>query len=409
MRGEAMINPKFYRWVICAAGTMALFCTGGLLVTGFNVYTPYLISEGGLTNGEVSVVLMVRNLLALLSMFLVVPVIRRLDIRWSITAAVLSGAAAFEVFRFAGGFPMFCIGMVFSGLSYGLGGMVTVSVVVKRWFDDHGGLALGICAAGTGLSAVIGSPIITAMVERHSMQYSMGMEALFLVLMAAVLFLLMRNYPSLEKQEEVSRERSAKTAKHGRYEAFALNRGEKLCLFLGVFLCGMSYTVSPFVTVLFREKGFDAATVGWMSSFMGLTLCVGKCVYGAAVDFLGRIRAGNLFYACFILAIFLCAACVPGNQMMAYTALTLLGLGFPMLSVGLSQLAAGTAHEEYYADAVRKLQTAYMLGTVVFSTAPGILADWAGSYVPCYYILAAIALTAALLQQGVLMKKGSLK
>lgn len=399
------MNPKTYRWVICAAGMIALFCTGGLLVTGFNVYTPYLISEGGLSNGEVSVVLMVRNLVTLLSMFMVVPVIRRLDIRLNVTTAVLSGAIAFAIFSIARHFIIFCAGMVFAGLAYGLGGMVSVSVVIKRWFDDHGGLALGLCAAGTGLSAVIGSPIITAMVEDHSMQYSMRVEAAFLTLMAVLLFALMRNYPSQEKREEVRRERQAKIAEHGGHDAFALSRTEKLCLFLGVLLSGMSYTVSPFITVLFREKGFDAAAVGWMASFMGLTLCIGKCVYGGAVDLLGRVRAGNVFYGCYVLAIFLCAICIPSSQVMAYTALTLLGVGFPMLSVGLSQLAAGTAHKEYYADAVRQIQTAYMLGTVVFSTVPGILADRIGSYVPCYFILAAVALAAALLQQGVLMRK----
>lgn len=398
------MNPKIYRWVICAAGTLALFCTGGLLVTGFNVYTPYLISEGGLTNQEVSVVLMVRNVFSLLSMFLVVPMIRRLDIRLNITTAVLAGALAFAVFSFARHFALFCLGTALAGLSYGLGGMVSVSVVVKRWFDDHEGLALGICAAGTGLSAVIGSPIITAMVESRSMQYSMRMEAAFMALTAALLFVLMRNYPSEEKHAAVLRERQAKTAGHRHYNPFALSRAEKLLLYLGVLLCGMSYTVSPFLTVLFREKGFDAATVGWLVSFMGLALCVGKCVYGGAVDLLGRVRAGNVFHGCFVLAIFLCAACVPGSRVMAFAAMTLLGVGFPMLSVGLSQLAAGTAHPEYYADGVRQLQTAYMLGTVVFSTVPGILADRMGTYIPCYYLLAVVALAAALIQQGLLMK-----
>ena len=399
------MRSNLYRWVICAAGVLVMFCTGGLLVTGFNVYTPYLISEGGLTNGEVSAVLMVRNGVSLLSMFLVVPVIRRLDLRLTLTGAVLSGAAAFLLFSLADRFVLFCAGMAFAGLAYGLGGMVSVSVLIKRWFEAHEGLALGICAAGTGLSAVIGSPILTALTENHSMRYSMRMEAWFLTLMAATLFGLLRNYPSREKEAEVRRERQGKIAAHGRYDAFDLSQGEKLCLYSGVLLCGMSYNVSPFITVLFREKGFDAAAVGWMASYMGLALCVGKCVYGGAADLLGRIRAGNLFHGCYVLAVLLCAVCLPGNGVMAYAALTLLGLGFPMLSVGLSQLAAGTAHEEYYADAVRKLQIAYTLGTVVFSTVPGILADKFGSYVPSYYILALVALTAAFLQQSALLRR----
>ena len=54
---------------------------------------------------------------------------------------------------------------------------------------------------------------------------------------------------------------------------------------------------------------------------------------------------------------------------------------------------------------MRKLQIAYTLGTVVFSTVPGILADKFGSYVPSYYILALVALTAAFLQQSALLRR----
>ena len=127
------MKPTVYRWIICAACTLALFCTGGLLVTGINVYTPYLISEGGLTNSQVSVILMVRNLLTLVSMFLVVPMIRRFDLRLSMTIALGIAAVAFALFSVAGGFGMFCAAMAFAGLAYGLGGMVSVSVIIKRW------------------------------------------------------------------------------------------------------------------------------------------------------------------------------------------------------------------------------------------------------------------------------------
>lgn len=399
------MSPKRYRWVICLAGTLALFCTGGLLVTGFNVYTPYLISEGGLTNAQVSVVLMIRNLFTLLSMFIVVPVIRKVDIRLDLTGSALIAAAALFCCGAARGFAMFCVAMALSGMAYGLGGMVSVSVIVKRWFTEHEGLALGVCTAGTGLSSVIGAPVITAMIESRSMKFALRWEAAFLVLVAAALFALVRNYPSREKEEQVRAERQAKISRRGRQETFCLGRGEKLCVYLGVLLCGMSYNASPFVTVLFREKGFDAAAVGWMASFMGLTLCIGKCVYGAAADRLGRVRAGDLFYGCFVLGMGLCAACLPNSAVMACGGLALLGVGFPMLSVGLSELAAGTAHEEYYADAVRQLQTVYMLGTVVFGTVPGAMADRTGSYVPGYWVLTLIALAAAVLQQGVLTKK----
>ncbi len=397
-------NPKIYRWIICAACTLALFCTGGLLVTGFNVYTPYLISEGGLTNSQVSVVLMVRNLFTLISMFLVVPLIRKVDLRMNMTIAIGAAALSFVLFSIAGSFIMFCLAMSFGGLAYGLGGMVSVSIIIKRWFTEHDGLALGICAAGTGLSAVIGAPVLTAMVEGHGMRYSFRMESLFMVIVAALMFFVIRNYPSAEKEHEVEEIRRAKIADRKHHEVFHLSHAEWLMMMIGVLLCGMSYNASPFLTVLYREKGFDAATVGWLMSFMGLTLMGGKIIYGEAVDLIGRVRSGNIFHGCFVTAILLCALCVPGSKLMAYSAMALLGIGFPMLSVGLSELAAGTAKKEFYSDGVKQVQIVYMLGSLVFGPVPGMMADTMGNYTAVYFLLTGISLAAALLQQTVLAK-----
>ncbi|MBQ9420444.1 MAG: MFS transporter [Lachnospiraceae bacterium] len=373
-------------------------------MTGFNVYTPYLISEGGLTNSQVSVVLMVRNLLTLVSMFLVVPLIRKVDLRMNMTIAIGLAAVSFALFSIAGNFPMFCLAMTFGGLAYGLGGMVSVSIIIKRWFGEHDGLALGICAAGTGLSAVVGAPVLTAMVEGHGMRYSFRMEALFMVVVAALMFLLIRNYPSKEKEHEVEEIRRAKIADRKHHEIFHLSHAEWFMMMLGVLLCGMSYNVSPYLTVLYREKSFDAATVGWLMSFMGLTLMAGKIVYGEAVDILGRVKSGNIFHGCFVAAVLLCALCIPGNKFMAYAAMALLGIGFPMLSVGLSELAAGTAKEEFYSDGVKQVQIVYMLGSLVFGPVPGMMADAMGNYTAVYFLLAGISLAAALLQQLVLAK-----
>jgi hypothetical protein len=87
---------------------------------------------------------------------------------------------------------------------------------------------------------------------------------------------------------------------------------------------------------------------------------------------------------------------------MACSGMALLGIGFPMLSVGLSELAAGTARPEYYADAVKQTQIVYMLGSLAFGPVPGIMADTMGNYMAVYYLLAAVALGSAVMQQFVL-------
>ena len=397
------MNSKLYRWIICFAGTLALFCTGGLIITGFNVYTPYLLSVEGLTGGELSIVLMLRNVFTFLTMFYVVRAIRHLDVRLTMTVSVVVAALAFFVFSLSMGFFSVAFGMALAGTAYGLGGMVTVSVLIKRWFEDNDGLALGICAAGTGLSAVLGSSLITRLVEDRSLRESFRLEGCFLLVVALVLFALVRNYPSKEKQQEVARARKEKISHQKGARVFKVEGRQKVLLILGVLLCGMSFNVSPFLAVLLREKSFDADTVALLISFMGLALVVVKCVYGEAADFFGKLLAGTIFHGMYILGTLLCTICIPGSRAISYVAMFFLGMGFPMLSVGLSELAAATAYEEYYADGVRQFQIIYMLGSIFFGVVPGFLADQLGSYQPVYMILTLLAVGSALLQQTVLL------
>lgn len=51
------------------------------------------------------------------------------------------------------------LGDMLAGVSYGLGAMLPASILMLRWFSSRRGTAIGICAAGTGISAVVFFPI----------------------------------------------------------------------------------------------------------------------------------------------------------------------------------------------------------------------------------------------------------
>ena len=56
----------------------------------------------------------------------------------------------------------------------------------------RGAPAIGICAAGTGISAVVFSPILSALIERFSLRVCFYFEALVSLLAAGLVFLLIR-------------------------------------------------------------------------------------------------------------------------------------------------------------------------------------------------------------------------
>ena len=80
-------------------------------------------------------------------------------------------------------------------LAYGLGAMLPASILMLRWFSSRRGTAIGICAAGTGISAVVFSSILSALIERFSLRVCFYFEALVSLLAAGRVFLLIRESP----------------------------------------------------------------------------------------------------------------------------------------------------------------------------------------------------------------------
>ena len=90
--------------------------------------------------------------------------------------------------------PQGLAGML-AGVSYGLGAMLPASILMLRWFSSRRGTAIGICAAGTGISAVVFSSILSALIERFSLRVCFYFEALVSLLAAIAVFLLIRETP----------------------------------------------------------------------------------------------------------------------------------------------------------------------------------------------------------------------
>ena len=87
------------------------------------------------------------------------------------------------------------LGDMLAGVSHGLGAMLPASILMLRWFLSRRGTAIGICAAGTGISAVVFSPILSALIERFSLRVCFYFEALVSLLAAGLVFFLIRESP----------------------------------------------------------------------------------------------------------------------------------------------------------------------------------------------------------------------
>ena len=397
------MDKKKYRWVICAGCTLMFFCTAGLGMTGFSVYQPYLISDGGLTNAQASMLTSIRSMFTFLTMFAAARILNKTDIRLGGALSAVGIAAAMILYGTASSFPVYAAGAAAAGICYGIGGMLAVSVMIHRWFDEHQGLAVGICSAGSGFSAVIGTPIITWMIETFSMRTAFFIEAAFVAALAVLIFLMLRNRPKGEERPPQFVSKAAKGQKQE--DMFWIGKLEIWFVMIGILLMGFSYAATSHISVLYSNAGFSADQVSLIVSAMGAALFIGKCVYGQAADKLGSYRSGNIFFGMLVIGSGLCCLAGNGSIVLAMASVILVSCGSVLLSVGLTLIADAVAKQQYYAVVVRRIQIIYMLGSMVFGVVPGIIADHAGNYIPAYVLITVFAAAAMLLIQPILYKR----
>ena len=236
-------------WAVCLGCTLALLVCGGLCINAFSVTQTSMITTAC-------------SVTFLLCMFVVNAYYEKLGYRAGLTLAVLPGVGSFVLFAEARTIP----GYYLAGVSYGLGAMLPASILMLRWFLSRRGTAIGICAAGTGISAVVFSSILSALIERFSLRVCFYFEALVSLLAAGLVFLLIRESPEAcglapyGTREEASSSEKQKLSIHPSRLRWAM-------LYLGVILIGS--IASPgfaHMMILFTSSGFSGAQAAF--SFM---------------------------------------------------------------------------------------------------------------------------------------------
>ena len=395
------LRRPHYAWIICLGGALSLFAVMGMGINVFSVYQPYIIQLNGFSNAQGSWITTVRSLFALLSMLTVDRLCRRLGLRNTMVLGMACFVGSYLLFGFARGFSAYCGGAVLSGLAYGYGGMIPLTLVISRWFPTGRGFALGMAAAGSGISTIFAPPLITGAIQSLGLSAAFLWEAAAGVLLTLLVLLLVRDSPDCPELQ-----RAGDSAPGGRGEG--LSRPLLGMVLLSAFLtggpCGPGFS---HLTVLYTSAGFSSGTAALLMSYLGLVLIAAKVLYGWLSDRLGSRMANSLIFGVFLAGFALCCLAPTRSLPLAAAAITLTGLGMPLSSVTLSVWAGDLSAPEDYDRLVKWLSSAYMLGSLVTGPVPGLLADrFGGSYVPAYGLFLFFLLISMLLIQTVYRRTG---
>lgn len=400
-------NQK-YAWVICALCCITMMCMG-LATSVYAVYQPFVIESNGLTNAQASALITVRAGVGTVATLLVNWVISKINLRKTIGIAVLASAVGFAVYAIATmvkSYALYCVGAGLEGIAYGLGSIIPVTVMINRWFKSHKALAMGIAGAGTGVASLIAPPLITSGILNISLQATFFIEAAVMLVLCLLLTLLLRNEPSdmgLVPYEDGPAQEGKK--KHHEPERITgkLGKVNTVLMILAAFIIGCVNSPGySHISVLYTNEGFHPETVALFMSVLGITILLGKMLFGEISDRLGLYRSNYIFFSMYVIGIGLCCLAFLQSMALGFAAMLILGMGYSVGTVGLPLYGLDMVGDpKDAAKQVKRFQVAYMIGAMVFATVPGIMADAADSrYISAFVVMTVMMAVAMLITQG---------
>ena len=266
---SAGVIKRHYEKVIAACCFLILFTNVGLPSTSFSVFQPYLVDLPGVGNTGGSIIISVRTFMSLIGMLVVGRYYDLLNCRVGAFLASLCVCAGFFLYsQNTGSFIGLCAGSVFTGLGYGLGGMIASTMLINRWFRSNVATVAGIAAVGSGVAAVILPNVTVALIGTYSLSAAFLFESVLALVLGVLVFLLLRNYPRDLGLKPYEAPEGKKAGKPGRARAARRNRNvpEKLAplvlvamTFVGcISVGGTSYLAVPFTSEGFSAEGAAA-------------------------------------------------------------------------------------------------------------------------------------------------------
>ena len=383
-----------YGWIVCIGCTLMMLCCSGMVINAFSAYLPFLVEKYGLTQTEASMITTVRSFASLIFKFVVLWFINRIGVRRTMLIGSLCTFGSFVCYAFGGSTASIYVAAALTGAGYGMATMVPISIVLNKWFESKLAIAVAVCAASTGVSAMIFPTMITNAVEKFGLSVTFLGQSILILALCLIAVLIIRNAPEDMGMEAFghgnAEEGKKKNGKHGLTNIELTGIHKYVFLIAPLFLGAVTITVPSLFTLHFTSVGFDKMTAAMGVSVYGFTMLIGKFLYGLCDDIIGNAKTNYLFLGILIAGTLL-GCFVRGSFPILILSSGLIGLGCALMTVGITMWAKDFSSPEGYAGTVRLYQILTMIGTLIISPIAGMIADKVGNYIPVFAFFTAMS------------------
>nr|WP_295973714.1 OFA family MFS transporter [uncultured Bacillus sp.] len=326
------MNPKYNRWSVLVASAIINLCVGSIYA--FSVFAGPLSKAHGWSMGEIMLAFTINAAIAPIPMILGGKILDKGGAKYSIMAGGAMFGAGFILTGLSDSMMALYLSYgILCGLGQGIAYSGTLGNTVK-FFPDKRGLASGIVTAGYGGGTIIAAPLANYLIENHGVSsafISMGM-IYFVVTVVCALFV--KAAPVGYAPEGWSPSVQA-TGKKAAGNDVPWNEMIKKPMFYTIaflFMIGAlsGMMVTSNASVIGQQMyGLTAAVAAVLVSLFSLSNCLGRILWGAVSDKIGRTNT--------LLCIYIVIA-----AMLLLLANTVSTAGFIIAVIGIGTCFGGT-------------------------------------------------------------------
>ena len=342
-----MKTKESYRWVICGAATLMIFCAAGIGCSALSFHLPYIRNVNGFSDTQTSMLLSIQSFSGIAVSLIVDRFYKRISLRAGITCSTLILTAAYLLYSIASDYLTFCVGAALSGVSYALSGTTAAAYLINTWFQDKRSFAMGIATSSTGLASVVAPQILAPIIENVSLTAAFLVEMGFILICALFLFVVVRKGPYSMAGKAPSAEKTAPTEENTKGNTLFIFTGRRAVLFaVGLFLCGFVVQGNTAALTLILAESFSGTVRAHLISIFGFAVIGGKLLCGRLCDRIGTYRTNYIFYS--FMTIGLVLVCIADSFALGLLAVIFLGLGSPFATVSLPAYMSDFARGENF-------------------------------------------------------------
>lgn len=323
------MEVKINRWLVLIASTVINLCVGAIYA--FSVFAGPLSEQHGWTMGQVMMAFTINAAISPIPMILGGKILDKGGAK----ICVIAGGAMFGLGLYLTGLATTPVAMylaygVLGGFGCGIAYSGTLGNTVKL-FPDKRGLASGIVTAGYGGAAIIAAPIANYLIQNYGVLSAFKFIGLAYLIITVVSGLFVKAAPQGYKPEGWNPPATAgPTGVNIPWTKMIATY--KFYIIAGMFMIGAlsGMMVTANASVIGQSMfGLTATVAAIYVSAYSLSNCLGRVLWGAVSDRIGRVNA--------LLGIYIVIA-----AMMLLIANSSSALGFGVALVGIGLCFGGT-------------------------------------------------------------------